>query len=74
MTITPEQHDLVIAYFNTTQEMLKQFTRADLGTVMKELSGQKYTWRANTAELIRIELQYGLFEKMLAFKVKSGEH
>lgn len=73
MAITPEQHNLVIEYLHATHQLLQNFTRADLGSVMKELAGQKYTWRDNTEELIRIELQYGLFEKMLSFKVKSGD-
>lgn len=71
--ITHAQHDLVIAYFQATEEMLKQFTRADFTSVMQELANQKQTYWTNQPELNRIELQYGLFEKMLSFKTRAGD-
>lgn len=73
MSITNPQHDLVIAYWGATQEMLKRFTQADIRSVMNELKQQKMTWMNDPAQSNRIELQYGLFEKLLSFKVRAGD-
>jgi hypothetical protein len=73
MALTDKQVAYVIAYFNVTQEMLFRLTQADLKVIMQDLKQQKMHWISNPEESNRIELQYGLFEKLLSFKERTGD-